>query len=179
MPEGAIDEAGGRVRRNKNEKGSIMASAAFRAGKATAEKTEAEKKEAERIKIFKERRTDEHALAMSALAEAKLAAGGKLSNDEMIGFIRARTNKPVPSAEKKGDKLEAKVKELKGKPYAIRLSIEPDGYTEWLKEQPSKDAPKAAQSKAAAKPKAAQKAAEATASTKAPTAEKEPSAEKA
>ena len=160
MPEGVVDEAGGRARRNKNEKGSIMASASFRDGRVAEGKSAADKKEAERVKMFKERRTDVKVLELNSSAEAKLSADAdaKLSNDEMISFIRARSNKAVPQAEKKSELLISKVVALKAKPVVDKLSMEPDGYAAWLEQLEMA----AATAKAAKAPAKAANAASAT-----------------
>ena len=50
----------------------------------------------------------------------------------MIGFIRARTNRAVLQAEKKGPLLVAKVAALRDKPVIIKLFMEPDGYAAWI-----------------------------------------------
>eukprot|EP00966_Prymnesium_polylepis_P177725 4115770-Prymnesium_polylepis.1 len=84
------------------------------------------------------------ALEWNTLAEAKLASGEEPSNEEMIGFIRARTNAAIPQKEKNGPALRAKVAELKSKPVVIKLSMEPDGFQEWSAQEAASKAAKAA-----------------------------------
>jgi hypothetical protein len=144
MPDGVIESAGSRTRRNRNEKGSVVASASFRADKAVDGKTAADKAVADRLKLFKTRRTDVQALEWNALAEAKLAADEEPSNDEMVGLIRARTNASIPQKEKNGPALRAKLAELLSKPVIIKLSMEPDGYQEWAAQEATSKAGKAA-----------------------------------
>jgi hypothetical protein len=150
MPDGTFGEAGSRSRRNRNDQGGIMASAQYRANVAIGGKTTADKEAAARIAVFKGWKTDAAVLELNAAAEGKLASNGKLSNEEMIGFIRARTNKPVPQAEKKAQLLEARLATLVGKPVVVKLPMQPDGYGEWLLQEQQAAATKAA-TKAAAK----------------------------
>ena len=174
MPDGTIDAAGSRARRNRNDKGSVVASASFRASRDAEGKTAADKAAADRLKLFKARRTDMIALEFNTLAEAKLAAGEELSNDEMAGFIRARTNRPVPQKEKNAPALRATLATLRSKPVVIKLSMEPDGYGEWAAEAAASKAGKAG---AKGKPTAAAKKAGKAARTASEESESEPESE--
>jgi hypothetical protein len=157
MPDGTIEEAGSRARRNKIEKGRVTASAEFRESRDVEGKSVQDVKEKERITVFKTRRTDVKVLELNALAEANLTATEYPSNEEMTAFIRARTNKPV--AEKTTLLLKAKVEDLRNKPVLVKLHMEPGGYQEWLQQEQAAAAEKAAAAAAAKAEKVAAAAA--------------------
>ena len=84
-------------------------------------------------------------LEMNSKAEAKLANDVAMSesgcnNDELMGFIRARTGEPI--WEKGKPALQAKAQELRGKPIVLTLQVglEPDGYQAWLAAEAAKKA---------------------------------------
>eukprot|EP00966_Prymnesium_polylepis_P001553 35985-Prymnesium_polylepis.1 len=164
MPDGVINEAGGRARRNKNEKGGIMSSQAYRDVQMAEGKTAEDKTAMVRAAIFKAWRSDAWVLSMNALMEPKLLSGEKLTTDEMIGFIRARTNKAVPQGQKRVAQLTEAVEALRGKPVVVRSTLQPDGYDAWLAVECAKAAEKAA-AKATANPTTAMGAAAANPTT--------------
>ena len=132
MEEEVIGEEGSRGRRRHTRAGRILGAAEFRESKESTERSAVEADAAEKIKGFKKRRLSERVLNESAEAEDKLAKGVKVSQALLQSFVRARTNEPV---KEKGTDLEKKVDELRGKPYAVRLGVEPDGYQGWLATQ--------------------------------------------
>eukprot|EP00966_Prymnesium_polylepis_P318565 7358073-Prymnesium_polylepis.1 len=163
MPDGTIDEAGSRGRRNKIEKGRVTASKEWRESKTAEGKSAEDKEEAARITVFKTRRTDMKVLELNATAEGNLTSTDYPSNEEMIAFIRARTNKPVPQTEKTATLLKAKVETLRNKPVIVKVFMEPEGYQEWLQKEEAAAAEKAAEKAAAKAEKAAAAAALVTA----------------
>jgi hypothetical protein len=158
MAGGVINEAGGRARRNRNEKGGIMSTQTYRDAQMAEGKTAEDKEAAARAAICKVWRIDAWVLSMNQLAEGKLLSGEKLTPDEMTGFIRARTNKAVPQAQKRVAQLTEKVEALHGKPVVVRSTMQPDYYDTWLAAECAKADDKAA-AKAAAKQTAADSAA--------------------
>ena len=150
MPDGVVGEAGGRARRNKNEKGGIMTSQAYRDAQMAEGKTAEEKAAAARVAIFKMWKLDASVLSMNALAEDKMESGEKATPDELIGFVRARTNKAVPAAQKRVAQLTELAESLRGKPVVVRSTMQPDGYDAWQAGEQALAAEKMA-AKAAAK----------------------------
>eukprot|EP00966_Prymnesium_polylepis_P104979 2431799-Prymnesium_polylepis.1 len=115
----AINEEGSRARRNALPSGRIVAGAEFRAGRASQDRSIEAKAEAERLKVFKTRRQNLSILEINSKAEAKLVGGimvaaSSCTNEELVGFIRARTGEPVK--EKGKDALQQKAQELCSKP---------------------------------------------------------------
>ena len=96
------------------------------------------------VKQFTERMLNENILRLNGHAEDKVVASGGgahlsikeagLNVEELKGFIRARTDKPVPSALSKKELLQAEAERIREKPIAIRLGLEPDDYAEWKEE---------------------------------------------
>jgi hypothetical protein len=126
--EETIEEEGSRRRRNALPNGRCVASTEFRAAKEAQGRSAGDAEAAEQLKLFKERRLTGRVLNESASAEAKLAAGAKVTQALKQSFVRARTGKPVTL---KGADLDAKIAALRGKALALTLGEEPDGYAEW------------------------------------------------
>eukprot|EP00966_Prymnesium_polylepis_P322215 7378480-Prymnesium_polylepis.1 len=146
MEEEPIGEDGSRGRRKALPNGRLVACQEFRDQKNATSRSAAEAEMAEREVAYKKRRLSERVLSESDEAEKKMAAGAFVSQALLQSYVRARTDKP---AAEKGDALKHRVDQLKGKPYAIRLGEEPDGYKVWLSEEAAKAAAKAAAKTAA------------------------------
>eukprot|EP00966_Prymnesium_polylepis_P308562 7130532-Prymnesium_polylepis.1 len=137
--EEVIEEEGSRQRRNALPNGRIVSSAEFRSTKRSQGQAALDAEAASRLKAFKVRRLNERVLAQNETAEVELASTGTIKAvKKMEAFIRARTDEPVK--EKGPDALRSRVAAVAGKPLAIRLGMEPDGYKEWLAQQEQKEA---------------------------------------
>ena len=139
-----LPEAGSRQRRNALPAGRIVAHESFRAAKADQKASKQKALVDATLKQFDERLVSEKVLAFNATAESTLVPvasapalmvkDAKLNVDELKGFIRARTNKPVPSHLSKKEALQEEAERIRDKPIQVRLGLEPDDYAEWKEE---------------------------------------------
>ena len=155
--EAGIAEAGARKRRKGVPSGRVVASEEFRADKR-AQQFSMQAVELKAVESeFKKFRTNVLALGYNAEAEAELAkladgqevADAKLSNDQLIGFIRARTKEPIPSDQKSKPALLGKVTQLRAMKPQLTLGTEPEGYGAWNLKQQAAAAEKQAAKQAA------------------------------
>jgi hypothetical protein len=135
----AIAEEGARGRRKGIPNGRVVAGAESRAAKAAQVQNRAAVAVDEQVRVYKARRLALRVLATNAAAEGKVGAGdsvaaARLTLAELQAFVRARTGEPVPQTLKRPE-LEVQTDAVRKKPIVVQVSLEPDGYPEWLAEQ--------------------------------------------